>query len=244
MSLDTTTSDPLPDPAAPADEPQLDAAEEITTEAVSENEDTSQTSESDATEPQADNSDDTELKEWAAKKNLPLDDPLKIAKMYRESEKQLGKKGQQEGKLKAAVTEANTSAGVDDIQSLRNEVTALNFQLNHPEAKALEPLMVQILEEKPWLASDLETVLDVAKGRSLTTDAMRVAERQAGGKEALAQAEKAARAAQPRASATQPGYDVKGKITPDNVDEQMAQHMGDADWYRKNLPAINAALGG
>src|SRR6185312_1922782 len=133
-------------------------------------------------------SDDAELKEWAAKKNLPLDDPLKIAKMYRESEKQLGKKGQQEGKLKAAVTTANTTAGIDDMQALRNEVTAINFKLDHPEARDLEPLMVQILDEKPWLANDLEAVLDIAKGRSVHTSAEVLAARQAGGKEALAHA--------------------------------------------------------
>jgi hypothetical protein len=116
------------------------------------------------------NSEETELKDWAAKKNLPLDDPLKIAKMYRESEKQLGKKGQKEGQLKTAVSNANASSDTEDYQALKNEVEALSFFVNHPEAKQFESNMVEILEEKPWLASDLEVVLDVAKGRS-TSDA-------------------------------------------------------------------------
>lgn len=238
MSLDTTTSDPI-ETAAP--EPQLDSVE-TNTEAVTENEDTSQTSESEETEPtEVDNSDETELKEWAAKKNLPLDDPLKIAKMYRESEKQLGKKGQKEGQLKAAVTDANTSAGVDDVQALRNEVTALSFYIQHPEAKAYESEMVTILEDKPWLANDLEVVLDAAKGRSSTAQQL-VAERQAGKKEALAQAEKANRASQPRSSAANPSYNSSSKITLDNVDELIGRNG--QDWFVKNRDKINAVLSG
>jgi hypothetical protein len=249
MSLDTTTTDPVA-PAAPQDEPQLDANEEHSA-AVAENEDTSQTSESVDTEPRAeaeaeaeDDSEEAELKEWAAKKNLPLDNPLAMAKMVREADQKVGKKGHEQGQLKKAVTEANTNAGVDDVQSLRNEVTALNFKIEHPEARELEPLMVQILDEKPWLASDLDAVLDIAKGRSVSQSADVIAARQAGGKEALAQAEKAARAAQPRASATQPGYENKSRITPENVDEVVGRHVGDTDWYKKHLPEINAALGG
>lgn len=241
MSLDTTTSEPV-SPAA--EEPELESQDQ-STEAVEESEGTSQTSEPEQAESSTeDDSEEAELKEWAAKKNLPLDDPLAMAKMYRESEKKLGKKGQQEGQLKAAVTTANNAAGVDDVQSLRNEMTALNFKLDHPEARELEPIMVEILDEKPYLASDLDAVLDIAKGRTVSQGAETLAARKAGGKEALAQAEKAARAAQPRASATQPGYENKNRITPENVDDMIAQHMGDREWYNKHLPAINAALGG
>lgn len=242
MVLDTTTSDPV-ESASTETEP---STENIKTEAVDENEDTSQTSETEETESEeaqadTDNSDETELKDWAAKKNLPLDDPLKIAKMYRESEKQLGKKGQQEGQLKAAVTDANASAGVDDIQSLRNEVTALSFYIQHPEAKQYEQTMVSILEDKPWLANDLEVVLDAAKGRSTTEATKLVAERQAGKKEALVAAEQAGRAAQPKGSATNSATS-SSKITLDNVDELIAKN-GQA-WFVKNRDKINAVLAG
>lgn len=246
MALPSTTSDPV-EPAAK--EPQLDA-EEAQTEAETQDEDTSQTSESEETESEetaeeaeeTGNSEDTELKDWAAKKNLPLDDPLKIAKMYRESEKQLGKKGQKEGQLKAAVTSANTEANVDDVQALRNEVTALSFYIQHPEAKQFESEMVSILEDKPWLANDLEVVLDAAKGR-LGTDAERlVAERQTGKKEALADAEKAGRAAQPRVSASNSAKASSSRITADNVDQLVAQN--DQEWFKKNYDKINKALAG
>lgn len=238
MSEDTTTSDSVDEAA----EATTDTAEE-NTEAVNQDEDTSQTSESDddsGSDDESDNSEDTELKDWAAKKNLPLDDPIKIAKLYREAEKALGKRGQKEGQLKTAVSAANASSETEDYQALKNEVEALSFFVNHPEAKQFEGEMVGILEEKPWLTSDLEVVLDVAKGRSTTDAATRLAERKAGGKEALAQAEQAGRAAQPRASATNSAKATNSRITMDNVD-QLLETNGH-EWYMKNRDKINAVL--
>lgn len=242
MSEDTTTSDDqvVPSPEEAQVDDQVD-----NTEAVTDDEDTSQTSETDSEESSTeDDSAATELKEWVAKKNLPLDDPLAIAKMYRESEQKLGRKGQKEGQLKNAVTTANTEAGTEDYQALRNEVEALSFYVNHPEAKTFEAEMVTILEEKPYLAGDLDAVLDMAKGRTITDAASLLAANKAGRKEALAQAEQAGRAAQPRVSATNAAKASANKITPANVDAVIGQHMGDAAWYKKNKPAIDAALAG
>lgn len=241
MSEDTTTSEDSVDEAV-STETTTETTEDTQTEAVNQDEDTSQTSETVEDEPaeEADNSDEAELKDWAAKKNLPLDDPIKLAKMYRESEKQLGKKGQKEGQLKTAVTSANAESNTEDYQALKNEVEALSFFVNNPDAKQFEGEMVAILEEKPWLASDLEVVLDVARGRSTTDAATRLNERKAGGKEALAQAEQAGRAAQPRASATNSAKASNSKITMDNVDE-LIQKNGH-EWYMKNRDKINEVL--
>lgn len=243
MALPSTTSEPT----SSAESLEKDAAqlneEEQQTEAVVNDEDTSQTSETAETEPEAqaeDNSEDTELKEWAAKKNLPLDDPIKLAKMYRESEQALGKKGSKEGQLKTAVTDANASAGVDDVQSLRNELTALSFKIDHPESVKFEPAMIEILDEKPWLANDLESVLDIAKGRATNTQL--VAERQAGKKEGLAAAETAGRAAPPRASANQGSTQGSNKITFENVDELIAKNG--PKWFADHHDEINAVLAG
>lgn len=236
MSDDTTTSDS----EAPAvDETTTGTEEEQNTEAVTEDEDTSQTSESDESESSdEDDSEDTELKDWAAKKNLPLDDPIKMAKMYRESEQKLGKKGQQEGQLKDAVSTANEVSNTEDYQALKNEVEALSFYVNHPEAKQFEGQMVGILEEKPWLASDLDSVLDIAKGRSITDADQLLAARKAGGQEALAQAEQAGRAAPPKVSAKSSAQSTK--ITMDNLDELIGRNGH--DWYMKNRDKINAVL--
>lgn len=214
MADEATTSDAAAQSQDDVEEPMTndisgntDAAQaeeaERQTEAADESEDTSQTSDSADTGPDEDKPDeDAEIKEWAAKKNLPLDDPLKIAKMYRESEAALGRKGAEEGKLKSAVDAANNSTGTEDVQALRNEVAALNFYITNPEAKQYEQAMVEILDNKPWLAGDLETVLLVAKGSAATDAEKLVAERQAGKKEALASVAQSERAAPPRASAT------------------------------------------
>lgn len=239
MESDTTTSDSVD---SGADDAQLETTD-VNTEAVTEDEETSQTSESDESGSDEDNSDDAELKDWAAKKNLPLDDPLAMAKMYRESEQKLGRKGQKEGQLKTAVSTANEASSTEDYQALKNEVEALSFYVNHPEAKQFESTMVDVLEEKPYLASDLEAVLDIARGRSMTDATTRLAERNAGKKEARESAEQAGRAAQPRTSARSTNG-VSTKITPENVDHIVGQHMGDTAWYQKNQPAINAALAG
>lgn len=257
MSLDSTTSDPVDSAEAKeatTTEETADTSaqtEDNQTEAVQQDEDTSQTSDTvedepgeEAEEAIPDNSDEAEIKEWAAKKNLPLDDPIKIAKMYRESEKQLGKKGQQEGQLKSAVTTANAEAGTDDVQALRNELTALSFKIDHPEAGPLEGEMVSILEEKPWLANDLDAVLDMAKGRSVSKSEELLAARQAGKKEALAQAEQAGRAAPPAASASDSSKSGSSRITPDNVDDVIGKHMGDAKWYEAHKAEIDIALAG
>lgn len=237
MDTETTTSEPvIPAP----EEAQLDD-QELSTEAVDVEEDTSQTDESVDAGPESDNSDDTELKEWAAKKNLPLDDPLKLAQMYREAEQALGKKGQKEGQLKNAVSTANEVSNTEDYQALKNEVEALSFYVNHPEAKSYEGVMVDILEEKPYLASDLEAVLDIAKGRATTDAETRLSERNAGKQEARAQAAQAARAAQPRASATR-STPASQQITLDNVDQLIAQNGH--EWYVKNREKINEVLAG
>lgn len=255
MALPSSTTEPAvePNPKDNPEDSQAQEQDESTTVAEQESEDTSQASETAEADPEetssedesqeSDKSDaDAELKEWAAKKNLPLDDPLKLAKMYRESEKQLGKKGQQEGQLKAAVTTANAEAGTDDVQALRNELTALSFKVDHPEAGPLEGEMVSILEEKPWLANDLDAVLDIAKGRSVSKSEELLAARQAGKKEGLTAAEKAGRAAPPRASASQPNSQGSQKITAENVDELIARNG--QKWFVDHRDEINAVLAG
>lgn len=240
MDEETTTSESVDSGA----EAQLESTD-TQTGAVNQDADTSQTSENTETGPDtSDNSEETELKDWAAKKNLPLDDPLKVAKMYRDAEKQMHEtsKKSKEGQLKNAVTDANSEASIDDMQALKNEVAALGFYVQHPEAKQFEQEMVSILEEKPWLANDLEVVLDAAKGRSTTEATRLVAERQAGKKEALTQAAQAERAAPPATSATQPGYSSNSKITLDNVDELIAKNG--QEWFVKNRDKINAVLAG
>jgi hypothetical protein len=239
MDSDTTTSDSVD---SGVDETQLEDTG-TQTEAVNEDEGTSQPSDDATDGPDKDNSDDAELEAWAASKNLPLDDPRKVAKMYREAEKHMHEtaKKSKEGQLKSAVSTANEASSTEDYQALKNEVEALSFYVNHPDAKQYESAMVDILEEKPYLASDLDAVLDIAKGRGITDAATRLSERNAGKHEARTEAEQAGRAAPPRVSA-RAATSSNSRITPQNVDALMGQHMGDVKWYNAHKDEINAAL--
>ena len=161
--------------------------------------------------------------------------------MYRESEKALGKKGSEEGKLKSAVTEANLSSNTEDVQALRNEVAALGFFIQNPEARQFEDEMTKVLDERPYLVNDLDAVLDIAKGRSYSNPEQIAAARKAGAKEALNTVAQAQRGAPPKASANQSGYEGN-RITSENVDQLIAQHMGDKKWYDEHKAEIDAAL--
>lgn len=237
MPEETITSD-IVDEGAVTAQPVVDDGQ---SDAVNQEEIISQDSDTADYEPSDDdNSEEAELKDWAAKKNLPLDDPLKLAKIYRDAERELGKRSASEKQLKQAVTTANEVSSTDDLQALRNEVEALSFFVNHPEAKSLESEMVAILDQKPYLANDLESVLEIAKGRAVGSSLL--AERKAGRKEASEAAEKAGRAAPPQVSAR--SRVSMSKITSANVDQIVAQHMGDAAWYREHQAEINTALAG
>lgn len=147
-------------------------------------------------------SDDAELLEWANKKGVKTDDPIAILKMAREAEKKMHEtQSSIEAKaLKQAVTTKGESEGLDDTSLLLSRLTVSEFYADHPDAKALDVTMGEIVNSKPHLANDLETVYELAKARVQPKEA--IAAKQAGQREALAQVAKAEKAAPPQASAT------------------------------------------
>lgn len=150
---------------------------------------------------------DEEIKAWAAKKNLPLDDPVALAKAYREAEKKISEQGQEAAKLRKQVEkQAEDSADdqeapdVTETRKLLNKLTVTDFYLNNPEARQYDAKMAEILKEKPYLSSDLETLLVVAKSR--TSDEELEAARKEGKQEALKSASQAMRQGAPSRAAT------------------------------------------
>lgn len=227
MDEETTTSSVVDDTASNDSQPVADNTND---EAVTETSETSQTSDAEETGPQADNSEDTDIKEWAAKKNLPLDDPMKIAKMYRESEKELGRKGQEAGQLAKASETASESLGVDDLQATNNRLSVLEFYTVNPEARDYDGKMAEILNDKPYLAQDLDTLYVLAKAR--TAEAELLAARQAGKKDALSAAAQAEQAGAPKATATT-------RETPKAVSDEEIGNMTPveyATWRQNNNP--------
>ena len=189
---ETTTSTPVDDTQAPVKEELAESTKEqaVETETASSPPEESQETEGEVSE-------EDEIKAWAEKKGLKLDDPIAMAKMIREGDKKVTEVTQQ-AKLGDSVKTA--SADLDDVQQLRNEVAVINFFQKYPDARELETDMAKVIDEKPYLASDLDALYFYTKG--VQADKGLVAAKQAGSKEALAKVAAAERAAAPKTSAT------------------------------------------
>lgn len=193
---ETTTSTPVDDTQTPAGEQTEDTTKEqaVETETASSAEETTEsTEEVDEAAKEAD-----EIKTWAEKKGLPLDDPIAMAKMVREGDKKVTETTQKANQLESSVKTA--SADLDDVQQLRNEVAVINFFQKYPDARELETDMARVIDEKPYLASDLDALYFYTKG--VQADKGLVDAKKAGSKEALTKVAQAERAGAPKTSAT------------------------------------------
>lgn len=200
MNEETTTSTQVDDSTASATTEQAEEQQEQAVQGVEETSETTSEESEETTETQTDD----ELKAWAEKKGLEYnpDNPaeVKLAKMVREGDKKVTETTQKASNLGKSVQTASEETGLDEVTQLRNEVAVINFYQAHPDARELDADMAKVLEEKPYLASDLDALYFYTKG--MQTDKDIVAARQAGSKEALAAAAQAERAGAPKASAT------------------------------------------
>lgn len=155
---------------------------------------------SEETTDQTTSDEDAEILEWANKKGVKTDDPIALLKMVREGEKKMHTATNEANALKNTINTTGEEQGYDDTSLLLNRLKVTEFYLNNPEAKALDEDMAEIVNKKPYLADDLETVFELAKARKSTV-AMAAA-KQTGRQEALAQVAQAEKAAPPNASAT------------------------------------------
>lgn len=191
---ETTTSTPVDDTAATA------TTDETQTEQAVEDVESSTTSESTETQDEASTESDDDIKAWAEKKGLSLDDPIALAKMVREGDKKVTQASQKASELGKSVESASTELGLDDVAQLKNEVAVMRFYQTYPDARDLDTEMAKTLEDKPYFANDLEGLYFYTKGTQ--SDKNLVAARQTGSKEALAATAQAERAATPKTSAT------------------------------------------
>lgn len=201
MQDETTTDESLD---AQAGQTAPEPKDQENTAADNQAEVTSHPSESDKSEPQGDNSDEAEIKEWAAKKGVNLEDPIALAKLARETEKSFHAKSGEVSALKKAVGAQTSEADEGSVESeaypIINRLRVAEFYNEHPEAKDYDEQMAQIVEEKPYLAQDLEVLFDVARSRSAATETLKA--RQEGRKEALDIQAKAQQAGAPKAAPT------------------------------------------
>lgn len=174
---------------------------------------------SEETTDQTTSDEDAEILEWANKKGVKTDDPIALLKMVREGEKKMHTATNEANALKNTINTTGEEQGFDDTSLLLNRLKVTEFYLNNPEAKILDEDMAEIVNKKPYLADDLETVFELAKARKSTV-AMAAA-KETGRQEALAQVAKAEKAAPPNASATT--RQGVANITDEDIGKMSAQ---------------------
>lgn len=252
---DTTTDAPVDDGAITIQGVQVDdqgmavAQPEDTdqAEAVETTEET--TKEEVKEEPSTDDNSKIDPSEWLKKKGIDPTSPeaaLKVAEMAANAEKQMHeatvKASQLEKTLDTGITEEAEAQGLTDddrldIVRIKTKLSVREFFDAHPEAKSLEPAMIEELKAKPHLAGDLESLYASALVKSGNLDSLK-SQGKREGLESLAQTQQAA---VPTGNATTAGV-TSSEITPQNVDKLVGEH--DLEWFHKNRDAINKAMAG
>lgn len=214
------------------DQPSAEAVEDAPAEA------------STAPETQADGDD---IKEWAEKKGLPLEDPVKLAKMYRDAERKMHEATEKAREFNTAVMEQplidyTGNEVVDQLASQVNQLTIQNkvnsFWDANPEAREFEGKMAEIVVQRPHLQNDLDALYALARN-----DPSREADlKREGGREALTNLAQKQQAVPPTAGATNSQSYETAAITPSNVYDLIDKN--DQAWFQKNYQAINKAISG
>ncbi len=183
---------------------------------------------------------------WAEKKGLPLDDPVKLAQMYRDAEKRMHEATERAKELETTMVNNPLLdyTGDEAYDSLALKVNQLEIQNRvadfftaHPEARDYESKMAEIVVERPHLQGDFDALYALA-----VNSPDRAAElKSEGGREALTNLAQKQQAIPPSAQAST-NTSVSEKITPENVDELVGKNG--PEWFKKNYDAINRAMAG
>lgn len=188
-----------------------------------------------------------DVQEWAAKKGLPLNDPVKLAQMYRDAEKKMHEATEKARELETVTAQVSSIdyTGDPNIDNLTETVNALlvqnsvrDFFNSNPEAREYESKMAEIVMARPHLKGDLDALYALAKN-----DPSRDAEiKQQGGYEALQNLAQKQQQIPPGANATNSGVFESAQISPSNVYDLIDKN--DQAWFQKNYAAINKAISG
>lgn len=167
-------------------------------------------------------SDDDELSSWAEKKGLTLDsdNAKKAAKMAREAERAMHQKAQRASELEKSIStksdeyaeEVAQVTGQDPelvkrLQRIEVRESVRDFWDANPDARQYESQMIELLQTKPHLAGDLESLYASALVKSGNLDAVK----SQGKREALESLAHKQQAAVPTGNATNSGITPKTK---------------------------------
>lgn len=184
-----------------------------------------------------------DIEEWAKKKGLPMDDPKKLAAMYRDAEKKMHEATTQ-AKVTVTPPEEVALTGNESIDEViaRQNVADLKLYVRdwfdaNPDMKEHRQELTKIASERPWLQD-----MDDVKAHFLADPSRSDQLKREGGREALTNLAQKQQAVPPSANATNATVFESSKITPENVDELVAKN--DSAWYDANRDAIRQAAFG
>lgn len=207
-----------------------------------------------ASEPESDDSgdtasetadDDSDLEEWAASNkgiSLETENEKKLAKMYRDAEKNMHQTTEKASELEKTLTEeAQGSYSEDTVQQLQTQVQYMQLQnsiRDFKERYSVDPQteaeMAKELKEKPYLWNDLEAAYGKAQLKAMDQKSDNL--KKEGGQEALQ------KLAQKQKTAAPQGNAVDSKVSKDGITrEKLAEKTaeGDYQWIKKNQSEIN-----
>jgi hypothetical protein len=198
--------------------------------------------------PEEPSSDDTS--EWLKKKGIDVNDPeaiTKLAKSAREAERAMHAKAQKASELEKTIEskadeyaeQTALETGQDPellkrVQRVEVQSTVRDFFAENPEAKESEQAMIAELQQRPYLAGDLDALYKVVKASDLESVKSQAS------KDTLTKLAQNQQAAVPTGNAVNSSNMGEAAITPQNVDQLVGSH--DSAWFEKNYEAINKAM--
>jgi len=191
--------------------------------------------------------DGDDIEDWAAKKGLPMEDPVKLAKMYRDAEKKMHQATEKAREYNTAVMDQplvdyTGNEAVDQLAQQVNQLTIQNkvnsFWETTPDAREFEGKMAELVIQRPHLRNDLDALYALAR-----TDPSREADlKREGGREALTNLAQKQQAVPPNAASTNSASYETAAITSSNVYDLIDKNG--QEWFEKNHNAINKAISG
>lgn len=193
-----------------------------------------------------------ELNNFAKSKGFNPDEltegERKALEMARNAEKRMHQATQSNSRqLETAVTEnVSLDSGDPKYDDLAQEVVNLKISNNvnafwaaNPEAREFEEAMAKTVQDKPWLANDLNDLYRIVRSDPNRDESLR----SEGGREALTELAQRQQAAAPTSAATNSqSFTSTNKITPQNVYDLVQNN--DQEWFEANHENISRAMEG
>lgn len=180
-----------------------------------------------------------DIESWAKQKGLPMDDPVKLATMYRDAEKKMHEATQKRELETQAIDNVQYIGDTDDplrlsVNQLLIQNQVRDFFDRTPDAREYEGKMAEIVQSRPHLQNDLDALYALAAKDSFSAKEGEL--KAAGGREALTNLAQKQAGIPPTANATNSADFTTSKITPENVDRLVAENS--MDWYKANRQEI------